>query len=129
MLTTCAGTVRDYPMNQKQPQGEKSPHDEVWYSTPDQSTERKNSKQRVNQTHEEQKASRKHGNKEKDLKLEQKLKEENCDITCGSSNRETEQKEERCSSLGGAKNFFLGKAEEYTVCEQYFSLSNFHVRN
>ncbi|QCE01544.1 hypothetical protein DEO72_LG7g2842 [Vigna unguiculata] len=127
--TSPHSTVTDYSMNQKQPQGQKSPHDEVWYSTPDQSTERKSSEQRVNQTHEEQKASRNHGNKEKDLKPELKLKEENCDITCGGSNRERKQKEERSSSLGGAKNFFLGKAEEYTVCEQYFSLSNFHVRN
>jgi len=128
-------------MNQKQQREQKSPHDETWYSTPDQlSTERKNSMQMVNQTQgsqhwkvEEQKASKNHGNKEKDLRAEQKLKGENCDITCGGSSRENSytmyEKGERCSSLGGAKNFFLGRAEEYKVCEQYFSLSNFHIRN
>ncbi|KAK7372698.1 hypothetical protein VNO80_06085 [Phaseolus coccineus] len=139
--TSPNSTVTDYPMNHKQQREQKSHHDEVWYSTPDQlSTEKENSKQVVNQTQggqhrkdEEQKASRNHGNKEKDLKSEQKLKEENCDITCGGSNRENSytvyQKEESCQSLGGAKNFFLGSSGEYTLCEQYFSLSNFHVRN
>ncbi|CAJ1971208.1 unnamed protein product [Sphenostylis stenocarpa] len=129
--TLTDSTVTDYPMNQRQ----NSPHDEAWYSTPDQlSTEKKNNS--IKQMDEEPKTSRNHG-MEKDLQPKQKSVEKNCDISCSGSNSETKQKNsytlsqngEKLSSLGGAKNFFLGKAEEYILSEKFFSLSNFHVRN
>ncbi|KAL2316915.1 hypothetical protein Fmac_030791 [Flemingia macrophylla] len=40
-----------------------------------------------------------------------------------------EEKSERCPLFGGARSFFIGGAKEYEVCEQFFSLSDFHIRN
>lgn len=54
--------------------------------------------------------------------------------TRGESLKETQEKEslstklcqkcERCLSYGGARDFFLQGAEEYTACEGFFSLCN-----
>ncbi|KAG4402765.1 hypothetical protein AAZX31_02G260100 [Glycine max] len=137
----------DNQMNQEQGHTLKSLHDEEGFLTPDQLNmeEKDNSikhmesqTQRSQHWQDEQKENRNNGN-ERDPKPKQKLEEKNCDITCSGSKRETEQKifctkvyqkgGERCSSFGGARNFYLGGAEEYTVCEQFFSLSNFHVKN
>ncbi|XP_020206142.1 uncharacterized protein LOC109791281 [Cajanus cajan] len=54
-----------------------------------------------------------HHGKERDPKLKENL----------------EEKGDRCSSFGGARNFYLGRAKEYTLCEQFFCLSDFHIRN
>ena len=113
------GQGGDNQMNQEQGHTLKSLHDEEGFLTPDQ----------LNM--EEKDNSIKH--------MESQTQRSHCDITCSGSKRETEQKifctkvyqkgGERCSSFGGARNFYLGGAEEYTVCEQFFSLSNFHVKN
>lgn len=141
------GQGTDSQMNQEKEETQKSLHDEGKCLTPDQlSIERKaihckqlgsESQKGMHWQDKEQIESRNHV-KEGEQKLKHELEEKICDITCGVSNMEIKQKclstdvyqkGERCSSFGGAINFYLGREEEYTVCEQFFSLSNFDVRN
>ncbi|TKY57099.1 serine-threonine protein kinase, plant-type [Spatholobus suberectus] len=123
---------RDNPMNPEERQRQKSLHGEGGCSTSDQVSTEENdssSKQLECQTKrglhwqgEEQIESRNHG-KEGEPKQKPKLEEKSSDITCSGSNRETKQKSlstevyekgERYPSFGGARNFYLGGAEEYT---------------
>lgn len=67
-------------------------------------------------------------------KLKSKLEASESNIACEGSNKgaqeqesestEGDQKSEEFIFSGGAKNFYLGKAEEHTVCEIFFSLCN-----
>ncbi|KAK7300290.1 hypothetical protein RJT34_11132 [Clitoria ternatea] len=137
------GQVRYYGVNHE----EKSLHDEMGCSTPDH--QRKCEKgisnkqlvcqmKRDQQWQDQEQPENRHQEKEKNQELKQKFEEKNGDITCGGCNRETEkessntkvyQKSERCPSFAGARSFYLEGAEEYRVCEHFFSLSNFHLRN
>lgn len=95
------GQVKSYRMNQEQGQRLKSPHDEAGYLALG-----------SNQT----------GDMNPHKLNMDKLKRE-------SSSTEVYQKTERYLHSGGARNFYLGGAEEYTACQQLFDLSTFHKRN
>ncbi|XP_027368555.1 uncharacterized protein LOC113874533 [Abrus precatorius] len=134
-----------YPMKLEQALRQESLHDEAECSTPNQlSTGEKDIRNKQlecqgksdQQWKDEELIESRNHVKERDQKLKQK--EENRDMTCVGSNMQTTheslsteeyQRSESCSSLGGAKNYYLGGAEEYTLCKQFFGLSNFHLRD
>ncbi|KAK7320480.1 hypothetical protein VNO77_29988 [Canavalia gladiata] len=128
------GHVKDNQMTLKQVLKQESLHDEAECSTSDQLSTEKMERDQLWQSA-EQIESRHHG-KERDQKLTKMSEEKIRDIADGSNwetnheslSTEVYQKDERCSQLAGARNFYLGGAEEYSglTTQKSFAKSHFN---